>query len=58
MNAFLAFRLYFLAGCAVIGMAPALVLAAKARSIAAAMTALLVAVFVIGTLISAAGDLR
>ena len=58
MNAFLAFRLYFLAGCAVLGMVPAFVVAAKARSIAAAVTTLLIAVFVIGTLITAAGDLR
>ena len=58
MNAFLALRLYVLAGCALLGMVPAVILAAKARSLAAAVTALLIAVFVVGTLVTAAGDLR
>ena len=58
MNVFLALRLYVLAGCALLGMVPAVILAAKARSLAAAVTALLIAVFVVGTLVTAAGDLR
>ena len=58
MNSFLALRLYVLAGCALLGMVPAVILAAKARSLAAAVTALLIAVFVVGTLVTAAGDLR
>ena len=58
MTTFIRDTLYAFAACAALGILPAAVLAAKARSVAGTVTSLLVAAFVIGVLIAAAGDLR
>lgn len=57
MTSFLSGSLFFLAGCAALGILPPSVLAAKARKPAVAVIALLVAAFVIYVLLSAAADL-
>lgn len=57
MTGFLSGSLFFLAGCAALGVLPPSVLAAKARKPAVAVIALLVAAFVIYVLLSAAADL-
>ncbi len=57
MTSFLSGSLFFLAGCAVLGIVPPSVLAAKARKPAVAVATLLVAAFVIYVLLAAAADL-
>ena len=57
MTGFLSVSLLIFAGCAVLGIVPAAVLAAKARQPAQALITLLVAAFVICVLVSAAVQL-
>jgi len=57
MTGFLSVSLFFFAGCTAFGIAPAAVLAAKARQPAPALITLLVAAFVICVLVSAAVQL-
>ncbi len=57
MTSFLSGSLFFLAGCAALGIVPPSVLAARARKPAVAVAALLVAAFVIYVLLAAAANL-
>lgn len=57
MTTFLRIALYVFAGCTVLGIVPAAVLAAKARTPAMAVFAVIVAAFVVFVLIAAAGQL-
>ncbi len=57
MTTFLRASLYIFAGCALLGILPAAVLAAKSRSPAMAVFALVVAAFVVYVLVAAAGEL-
>jgi hypothetical protein len=57
MTGFLSVSLLIFAGCTVLGIVPAAVLAAKARQPAPALITLLVAAFVICVLVSAAVQL-
>jgi hypothetical protein len=54
MTTFLGVSLYVFAGCAVLGMIPSSVLAARARKPGMAVIALLVAAYVVYVLIAAA----
>jgi hypothetical protein len=54
VTGFLSVSLLIFAGCTVLGIVPAMVLAARARQPAPAVIALLVAAFIICVLISAA----
>jgi hypothetical protein len=58
VTAFIPACLYFFAACAAIGILPAAVLAAKARSVAGTVASLAVAAFVIFVLVTAAGGYR
>jgi hypothetical protein len=58
MIVFLQVCLYVFAACAAFGLIPAGILAARARSAAGIVLALVVAAFVIFVLVTAAGDLR
>ena len=58
MNGFISACLYVFAGCAALGLIPAAVLAAKARSLAGVIIALPIAAFVIWVLVTAAGGYR
>ena len=58
MTGFLSTALFVFAGCAVLGMVPPSVLAAKARKPAAAVMTLLIAAFVVYVLVAAAVALR
>ena len=58
MTTFLSVCLCAFAFCAFLGMLITLILAAKAGQRAAALGAVLIAVFVIAVLVTAAGDLR
>jgi len=57
VTSFLSASLFLMAGCAVLGTVPPSVLAAKARQPAVAVTAILVAAFVIFVLLAAATSL-
>jgi len=57
VTGFLSASLFFLAGCAVLGIVPPSVLAAKARQPALAVTAILIAAFVMFVLVAAAASL-
>jgi hypothetical protein len=57
MTSFLRVCLLVFAGCAVLGMVPPSVLAARARKPGPAMMALLIGAFVIYVLVTAAADL-
>jgi uncharacterized membrane protein YfcA len=54
VTGFLSGSLFFLAGCAVLGIVPPLVVAAKARQPAVAVMTLLIAAFVVYVLFAAA----
>jgi hypothetical protein len=54
MTTFIVVCLYFFAGCAVLGLLPAALLAARARQPAMIVTSLFVAAFVIFVLVAAA----
>ena len=58
MTAFISVCLYVFAGCAVLGLLPAAVLAARARQPAMFVLSLLIAAFVIFVLVAAARDLH
>jgi len=57
MTTFVSVCLYVFAGCAVLGLLPAAVLAAQARQPAMFVISLLIAAFVVFVLVTAAGDL-
>ena len=57
MTTFISVCLYIFAGCAALGLLPAAVLAAKARQPVMIAISLLIAVFVIYVLVTAAGEL-
>ena len=57
MTTFLRVSLYVFAGCTMLGLLPAAVLAAKARTPVMAVFAVIVAAFVIFVLVAAAGQL-
>jgi hypothetical protein len=57
MTNFVSVCLYVFAGCAVLGLLPAAVLAAKARQPVMFVMALLIAGFVVFVLVTAAADL-
>jgi hypothetical protein len=57
MTTFISVCLYIFAGCAALGLLPAAVLAARARQPVMIALSLLIAVFVIYVLVTAAGEL-
>ena len=57
MTSFVRVCLYVFAACAVLGVLPAAVLAARARQPVMFVMALLIAAFVVFVLVAAAGDL-
>jgi hypothetical protein len=57
MNTFLSTCLYIFAGCAVLGLLPAAILAARARQLVLVIMSLIVAAFVVFVLVAAAGKL-
>jgi hypothetical protein len=57
MTTFISVCLYIFAGCAALGLLPAAVLAARARQPVMIALTLLIAVFVIFVLVTAAGEL-
>jgi hypothetical protein len=57
MTTFISVCLYIFAGCAALGLLPAAVLAARARQPVMIAISLLIAVFVIYVLVTAAGEL-
>ena len=57
MTTFISVCLYIFAGCAALGLLPAAVLAARARQPVMIAISLLIAVFVIFVLVTAAGEL-
>jgi hypothetical protein len=57
MTTFISICLYIFAGCAALGLLPAAVLAARARQPVMIALSLLIAVFVIFVLVTAAGEL-
>jgi hypothetical protein len=57
MSAFLSTCLYIFAGCAVLGLLPAALLAARARQPVMFIVSLIVATFVVFVLVAAAGEL-
>jgi uncharacterized membrane protein len=57
MTTFISVCLYIFAGCAALGLLPAAVLAARARQPIMIALSLLIAVFVIFVLVTAAGEL-
>jgi hypothetical protein len=57
MTTFISVCLYIFAGCAALGLLPAAVLAARARQPVMIALSLLIAVFVIFVLVTAAGEL-
>ena len=57
MTSFISVCLYIFAGCAALGLLPAAVLAARARQPVMIAISLLIAVFVIFVLVTAAGEL-
>ena len=57
MTTFISVCLYIFAGCAALGLLPAAVLAARARQPVMIVLSLLIAVFVIFVLVTAAGEL-
>jgi hypothetical protein len=57
MTTFISICLYIFAGCAALGLLPAAVLAARARQPAMIVLSLLIAVFVIFVLVTAATEL-
>lgn len=57
MTSFVRVCLYVFAACAVLGLLPAAVLAARARQPVMFVMALLIAAFVVFVLVAAAGDL-
>jgi hypothetical protein len=57
MTTFISVCLYIFAGCAALGLLPAAVLAARARQPIMIALSLLIAVFVIYVLVTAAGEL-
>jgi hypothetical protein len=57
MTTFISVSLYIFAGCAALGLLPAAVLAARARQPVMIALSLLIAVFVIYVLVTAAGEL-
>jgi hypothetical protein len=57
MTTFISVCLYIFAGCAALGLLPAAVLAARARQPIMIALSLLIAVFVIYLLVTAAGEL-
>ena len=57
MSTFLSTCLYIFAGCAVLGLLPAAILAARARQPVLVIISLIVAAFVVFVLVAAAGEL-
>ena len=57
MTTFLSVCLYVFAGCAALGLLPAVVLAARARQPVMIVLSLLITIFVIFVLVAAAGEL-
>jgi hypothetical protein len=57
MSTFLSTCLYIFAACAVLGLLPAAILAARARQPVMIVVSLVVAAFVVFVLVAAAGDL-
>ncbi|MGH3185592.1 MAG: hypothetical protein ACRDOH_21200 [Streptosporangiaceae bacterium] len=57
MTTFISICLYIFAGCAALGLLPAALLAARARQPAMIVMSLVIAVFVIFVLVTAAGEL-
>jgi len=57
MSTFLSICLYIFAGCAVLGLLPAAILAARARQLVLVIMSLIVAAFVVFVLVAAAGKL-
>jgi hypothetical protein len=53
VNGFLSASLFFFAGCAVLGMLPAMVLAARARQPVMAVVTLVIAAYVVYVLVAA-----
>ena len=57
MTTFISVCLYVFAGCAALGLLPTVVLAARARQLAMIVVSLLITIFVIFVLVTAAGEL-